>query len=65
MLTLTAAGQSIVSRRHTERVEGLRRLVDRLSPTDRTRLLSIADVLDHVVELANEPEHHSEDGSAT
>lgn len=30
MLSLTANGRSAVSQRHTERVEGLRRLVDRL-----------------------------------
>lgn len=65
MLSLTAAGQSIVSRRHAERVEGLRRLVDRLPPADRERLLDIADVFDHIVELAGEPDHNTEDGSET
>lgn len=65
MLSLTAAGQSIVSRRHAARVEGLRRLVDRLPPADRERLLGIADVFDQIVELAGEPDHDSEDGSAT
>jgi len=52
MLSLTAAGRSIVSRRHAERVEGLRRLVDRLPPADRDRLLGMADVLDRITELA-------------
>jgi DNA-binding MarR family transcriptional regulator len=65
MLSLTAAGRSIVSRRRAKRVEGLRRLVDRLPPADRDRLLGIADVLDQIVELAGEPDHNSEDGNAT
>jgi hypothetical protein len=65
MLSLTAAGQAIVSRRHADRVEGLRRLVDRLPPADRERLLGIADVFDQIIELAGEPDHNSEDGSAT
>lgn len=65
LLTLTAAGQAIVSRRHADRVEGLRRLIDRLPPDDRVRMLDIADVLDRVVELANESGQISEDGSAT
>jgi DNA-binding MarR family transcriptional regulator len=42
MLSLTADGQSIVSRRHADRGERLRNLIDRLSPADRTRPLSIA-----------------------
>lgn len=54
MLSLTADGQSIVSRRHADRAERLRRLIDRLSPADRTRLLSIAGVLDQIVQLASE-----------
>jgi DNA-binding MarR family transcriptional regulator len=53
MLSLTAAGQSIVSRRHADRAERLRSLIDRLSPADRTRLLSIAGVLDQIVQLAS------------
>jgi DNA-binding MarR family transcriptional regulator len=65
MLSLTAAGRSIVSRRRAKRVEGLRRLVDRLPPADRDRLLGIADVLDQIVELAGEPDHNSEDGNVT
>jgi DNA-binding MarR family transcriptional regulator len=65
MLSLTAAGQSVVSRRHAKRVEGLRRLVDRLPPADRERLLGIADVFDQIVELAGVPDHNPEDGSAT
>jgi nitrogen-specific signal transduction histidine kinase len=32
----------------------LRGLIDRLSSDDRTRLLSIAGVLDQIVQLANE-----------
>jgi DNA-binding MarR family transcriptional regulator len=62
MLSLTAAGRSIVSRRRAKRVEGLRRLVDRLPPADRDRLLGIADVLDQIVELAGEPDHNSRMG---
>jgi DNA-binding MarR family transcriptional regulator len=54
MLSLTAEGQSIVSRRQAVRAERLRSLIDRLSPADRTRLLSIAGVLDQIVQLANE-----------
>jgi hypothetical protein len=54
MLSLTADGQSIVSRRHADRAERLCSLINRLSPADRTRLLSIAGVLDQVVQLANE-----------
>lgn len=54
MLSLTADGQSSVSQRHAERVERLRSLMDRLSPADRTRLLSIAGVLDQIVQLADE-----------
>lgn len=64
MLSLTAAGRSIVSRRHADRVAGLRRLVDRLPPPDRERLLGIADVLDRIVELAAEPERGSASGGA-
>ena len=63
MLSLTAAGRSIVSRRRANRVEGLRRLVDRLPPADRERLLGIADVFDQIVELAGKPDHNSEDGT--
>jgi DNA-binding MarR family transcriptional regulator len=55
LLSLTAAGKSIVSRRHAARVEGLRRLIDRLPPADRKRILGIADVLDDIVELASRP----------
>jgi DNA-binding MarR family transcriptional regulator len=58
MLSLTAAGQSIVSRRHADRAERLRSLIDRLSPADRTRLLSIAGVLDQIVQLASEQDEN-------
>jgi hypothetical protein len=34
--------------------ERLRRLIDRLSPADRTRLLSIAGMLDQIVQLDSE-----------
>lgn len=54
MLSLTANGQSIVARRHAERAERLGSLIDRLSPADRALLLSIAGVLDQIVQLANE-----------
>jgi DNA-binding MarR family transcriptional regulator len=54
MLSLTADGRSLVSRRHADRVERLRSLIDRLPPADRTRLLNIADVLDRIVQLAGE-----------
>ncbi|TCO55972.1 DNA-binding MarR family transcriptional regulator [Actinocrispum wychmicini] len=57
MLSLTAAGRSVVSRRHADRVQGLRDLIDRLPPADRTRLLGIADVLRQIVRLANEKPH--------
>jgi DNA-binding MarR family transcriptional regulator len=50
MLSLTAEGQSTVSRRHADRVERLRGLIDRLSAADRTRLLSIAGVLDQIAQ---------------
>ena len=60
MLSLTADGQSIVSRRHADRMERLRSLIDRLSPADRTRLLSIAGVLDQIVQLAGEQEEQEE-----
>jgi DNA-binding MarR family transcriptional regulator len=53
-LSLTADGQSIVSRRHADRAERLCSLIDRLSPADRARLLSIAGVLDQIVQLASE-----------
>ena len=66
LLSLTAAGQSIVSRRHAQRMEGLRRLVDRLPQADRERLVGIADVLDQLVELAGASmADDSEDGGAT
>ena len=54
MLSLTADGQSVVSRRHADRVERLRTLIDRLPLADRNRLLSIAGVLDQIVRLAGE-----------
>jgi hypothetical protein len=54
MLSLTADGRSIVFRRHADRAVRPRGLIDRLSADDRTRLLSIAGVLDQIVQLANE-----------
>jgi DNA-binding MarR family transcriptional regulator len=63
MLSLTADGQSIVSRRHADRVERLRSLIDRLSPADRTRLLSIAGVLDQIVQLASEQDEKPDERS--
>jgi DNA-binding MarR family transcriptional regulator len=54
VLSLTADGQSIVSRRHADRAERLGSLMGRLSPADRTRLLGIAGVLDQIVRLASE-----------
>jgi DNA-binding MarR family transcriptional regulator len=53
ILSLTAGGQSIVSRRHADRAEQLGGLIGRLPPADRTRLLSIAGVLDQLVQLAS------------
>ena len=58
MLSLTADGQSIVSRRHADRAERLGSLIGRLSPADRTRLLSIAGVLDQIVQLASEQDEN-------
>jgi DNA-binding MarR family transcriptional regulator len=63
MLSLTADGQSVVSRRHADRAVRLRRLIDRLSPADRTLLLSIAGVLDQVVQLASEQDEQPNEGS--
>ena len=54
MLSLTADGQSVVSRRHADRAERLGSLIGRLPPADRTRLLGIAGVLDQIVRLAGE-----------
>jgi len=58
-MSLSSDGQSLVSRRHADRVERLRSLIDRLSPADRTRLLSIAAVLDQIVQLADEQERRT------
>jgi DNA-binding MarR family transcriptional regulator len=58
LLSLTADGQSIVSRRHTDRAERLRSLIDRLPPADRARLLSITGVLDQIVQLASEDDEN-------
>jgi DNA-binding MarR family transcriptional regulator len=63
ILSLSAGGQSIVSRRHADRAEQLRSLIDRLSPADRTRLLSIAGVLDQIVQLASEHDEKPNVGS--
>jgi DNA-binding MarR family transcriptional regulator len=63
MLSLTADGQSIVSRRHADRAERLHGLMDRLAPADRTRLLRIADVLDRVVRLASEDDEKPDERS--
>jgi DNA-binding MarR family transcriptional regulator len=54
MLSLTAAGQSIVSRRHADRAERLGSLISGLSFADRARLLGIGGVLDQIVQLASE-----------
>jgi nitrogen-specific signal transduction histidine kinase len=43
--------------------ERLRSLIDRLSPADRTRLLSIAGVLDQIVQLANEQDEKRDETS--
>ena len=64
MLSLTADGQSIVSRRHADRAERLSSLIDRLSPADRTRLLSIAGVLDQIVQLASEQDENPDQRNA-
>ncbi|MGD0938038.1 MAG: hypothetical protein ABR922_26170 [Streptosporangiaceae bacterium] len=58
-------GQSIVSRRHADRAERLRSLIDRLSPADRTRLLSIAGVLDQIVQLASEQDENLMKGAGS
>ncbi|WP_037075178.1 MarR family winged helix-turn-helix transcriptional regulator [Pseudonocardia spinosispora] len=63
MLSLTPAGESIVTRRHTERAQRLGSLIDRLPPTDRTRLLGIAEVLDQIVRLADERADEPEEGT--
>ena len=60
MLSLTEDGRSIVSRRHADRVERLRGLIEQLSTADRTRLLSIAGVLDQIVQLASEHDEEPE-----
>ncbi|GAC67297.1 MarR family winged helix-turn-helix transcriptional regulator [Gordonia soli] len=52
LLSLTAAGRKVVSRRHSERAERMTELLAELPPADRTRLLEVADVLDHVVRIA-------------
>ncbi|WP_280468213.1 MarR family winged helix-turn-helix transcriptional regulator [Nocardia cyriacigeorgica] len=60
MLSLTAEGRALVSRRHADRVERLRSLIDRLPPADRTRLLGIAGVLDRIVQLSDEQDNNVE-----
>ena len=64
MLSLTADGRSIVSRRHADRMARLGGLIDRLPPADRTRLLGIAGVLDQIVALASEPDESPGERSA-
>lgn len=64
MLSLTADGRSIVSRRHAARAQRLGSLIGRLSPADRTRLLGIAGVLDQIVRLASEHGENPMEGSA-
>lgn len=64
MLSLTADGRSIVSRRHADRAQRLGSLIGRLSPADRTRLLGIAGVLDQIVRLASEHGENPMEGSA-
>jgi DNA-binding MarR family transcriptional regulator len=54
LLSLTPAGAALVRGRRSGRVDRLRELVGRLSPDDRSRLLSVASVLDEVVRLARE-----------
>jgi len=63
VLSLTADGQSIVSRRHADRAKRLGGLIGRLSPADRTRLLGIAGVLDQIVQLASEQGENLMEGS--
>jgi DNA-binding MarR family transcriptional regulator len=63
MLSLTADGQSIVSRRHADRAERLGGLIGRLPAADRTQLLSIAGVLDQIVQLASEHDGNPHVGS--
>jgi nitrogen-specific signal transduction histidine kinase len=48
-----------------DRTERLRRLIDRLPPADRTRLLSIAGVLDQIVQLASEHDEKPDERSGT
>lgn len=60
LLSLSQAGQSVVSRRHADRVERLGGLIGRLSPADRARLLSIAGVLDQIVQLASEQDEEAD-----
>ena len=63
MLSLTAEGQSVVSRRHADRVERLSSLIDRLPRADRRRLLGIAGVLDQIVQLASEQDEKPDERS--
>lgn len=60
MLSLTADGHAVVSRRHVDRVERLRGLIGRLRDADRSQLLSIAAVLDQIVQLAAEHQEPDE-----
>jgi len=64
-MSLSSDGQSLVSRRHADRVERLRSLIDRLSPAARTRLLSIAAVLDQIVQLADQQGEEPDERNGT
>jgi DNA-binding MarR family transcriptional regulator len=63
LLSLTADGRAIVSRRHADRAERLGCLIDRLSSADRSRLLSVAGVFDQIVQFANQQAQNPRRGS--
>ncbi|WP_406047659.1 MarR family winged helix-turn-helix transcriptional regulator [Kribbella sp. NBC_00889] len=54
LLSLTRAGRQVVRSRHTERVDKLSRLVDRLTPEERDVLASSIHVLTRLTEIAAE-----------
>ncbi|MEV0799037.1 MarR family transcriptional regulator [Kribbella sp. NPDC050281] len=54
LLSLTRAGRQVVRSRHTERVNKLSRLVDRLTPEERDVLASSIHVLTRLTEIAAE-----------